>query len=103
MFSHESDILRRLRLLEALKAELVTNVGQLYQAIAKNSGQAIQEGLAAVILSCYVLARRLGIDYASLDEAVAEKIAQNIKREHEAEKLFGDFSEYQRYLRRRGG
>ncbi|MDD4599707.1 hypothetical protein SDC9_04211 [bioreactor metagenome] len=103
MFSNESDILRKLRLIEMLKAELVTNVGQLYQAIAKNGGQAIQEGLASIILSCYILARRLGIDFAALDEAVTAKIAQNIKREHEAEKLFGDFSEYQRYLRRRGG
>lgn len=103
MFSHESDILRKLRLIEALKAELVTNVGQLYQVIAQNGGQAISDGLAGVIVSCYILARRLGIDFASLDEAVSAKINQNIKREHEAERLFGDFSEYQRYLRRRGG
>lgn len=103
MFSHESDILRKLRLLEALKAELVINVGQLYQAIAKNSGQAITEGLAAIIVSCYILARRLGIDFADLDEAIVNKTNQNIKRDHEAEQLFGDFSEYQRYLRKRGG
>jgi NTP pyrophosphatase (non-canonical NTP hydrolase) len=103
LFSHESDILRKLRLLESLKAELVTNVGQLYQAIARNGGQSITEGLASVILSCYILARRLGIDFAALDETVSAKISQNIKREHEAEELFGDFSEYQRYLRKRGG
>lgn len=103
MFSHESDILRKLRLIETLKAELITNVGQLYQAIARNSEQAISEGLASVVTSCYILARRLGIDFSALDEAVASRVAHNIKREHEAEKLFGDFSEYQRYLRKRGG
>lgn len=103
MFSHESDILRKLRLIEFLKAELVTNVGQLYQAIARNGEQAISEGLASVVTSCYILARRLGIDFSAMDEAVAARVAHNIKREHEAEKLFGDFSEYQRYLRKRGG
>lgn len=103
LFSHESNILRKLRLIEALKAELVTNVGQLYQAIAQNGGQAINDALASVIVSCYVLARRLGIDFAALEAAISAKINQNIKRDHEAEKLFGDFSEYQRYLRRRGG
>ncbi len=103
MFSHESDILRKLRLIETLKAELVTTVGQLYQAVAKNSEQAIAEGLASVVLYSYVLARRLGIDFAALDEAIAARTAHNIKREHEAEKLFGDFSEYQRYIRKRGG
>ena len=34
MFSHESDILRKIRLIEWLKAELVTSVGQVFQAIA---------------------------------------------------------------------
>ncbi|MEN6414047.1 MAG: MazG-like family protein [Veillonellales bacterium] len=101
MFSHESDILRKLRLIEGLKAELVTNVGQLYQAMAQNSEGAIREGIAGIIVLCYVLARRLGIDFASLDEEVLTRAGQYIKREHEAEQWFGDFSEYQRHLRRK--
>lgn len=101
MFSHESDILRRLRLIEGLKAELVTNVGHFYQAMAQNSEQAIREGLAGIVVLCYVLARRLGIDFASMDEAVFNRSGHYIKREHEAEQWFGDFSEYQRHLRRK--
>lgn len=99
MFSHESDILRKLRLIEGLKAELVTNVGQLYQAMAQNSEQAIKEGIAGIVVLCYVLARRLGIDFGALDEAVLTRADRYIKREHEAEQWFGDFSEYRRHLR----
>ncbi len=102
MFSHESEILRKMRLIEWLKAELVTHVGALYQAMAKNSEQAIKEGLAAVVISCYVLGRRLGIDFAVMDEAVLARLQQNIKQEQDVETWFGDFSEYQRHLRRRG-
>ena len=102
MLSHESDILRKIRLIEWLKAELVTNVGQLYQAIARNSEQAIVDGLAAVVVSCYTLGKRLGVDFGALDEAISHKVSQAIKQEQEAEKWFGDYSELQRHLRRKG-
>jgi hypothetical protein len=73
----------------------------LYHAIAKNSEQAIVDALALIVISCYILGRRLGIDFTALDEAIANRVSQNIKNEHEVEKLFGDFSEYQRHLRQK--
>ena len=101
MFSNESDILRKMRLIEWLKAELITQVGLVYQAMAKNKERAISEGLAGIILACYILAKRLGINFDSLDQDVLKKVEQNIKSEHEVEKWFGDFSEYQKYLRQK--
>lgn len=101
MFSHESDILRKLRFIEALKAELVVQVGQFYHAMAESSELKIRDALAAIVISCYVLARRLGISFSGLDEAIGAKLTQNIEREVEVEKLYGDLSEYKRYLRRR--
>lgn len=102
MFSHESEILRKIRLIESLKADLVTNVGQLYHGIAKNSHQAIADGLASVVVSCYILGKRLGLDFSALDEAVSQKIIHCIKHEQEVEKWFGDYSELQRHCRRKG-
>jgi len=102
LFSNESEILRKMRLIEWLKAELITQVGQLYQAMAKNSELAISEGLAGIVVACYILARRLGIAFDSLDRGVLKKVEQNIKNEHEVEKWFGDFSEYQHHLRQKG-
>lgn len=101
MFSQESDILRRLRLIEQLKADLVLSVGELFKAIVKNSESALADGLATVVITCYVLGRRLGIDFAVLDEAIGNQLNQNIKKNHEAEKWFGDYSEYLRHLRRK--
>lgn len=101
MFSHESEILRKMRLIEWLKAELVAHVGQLYQAMARNSEQAIKAALANIVISCFVLGRRLGINFADLDEAIIVRLTQNIKNENDVEKWFGDFSEYQRHLRQK--
>ncbi|WP_371369938.1 hypothetical protein SRRS_54430 [Sporomusa rhizae] len=101
MFSQGSDILRKLRLIEGLKADLLAEVGKLYQAMAINKREAIGEALAQVIILAFVLGRRLGFDYAELDEIVNAKLGHNIKQEPEIERWFGDMSEYRRHLRQK--
>jgi len=99
LFSHETDILRKLRLIEGLKAELVLSVGKMFQAVALNSEKAIGEGLAAVVVVCYCLGKRLGIDFAALDTVIIKELADGSRNGHEAEKWFGDYSELRRYFR----
>lgn len=101
MVSQESDILRKLRLIEGLKADLLVEVGKLYQAMARNQQADIGEALAQVIISTHVLGRRLGIDYSEMDEIVNTRLGHNIKQEPEAERWFGDLSEYRRHLRQK--
>ena len=50
LFPNESEILRKMRFIEGLKAGLVTSVGQLCQAMAQNSEQAILKGLAVLVV-----------------------------------------------------
>ncbi len=95
----ESEILRKLHLLEWLKAELVVNVGGVFHAIAQNSEQAMCRVLAKTVINCYVLGRRLGIDFNRVDDAIIEEVSYNIKKENEVETWFGDYSELKRYLR----
>lgn len=101
MFSNETEILRKLRIIEWLKAEVVAEVGRLFHALAQNAEQGIAEALAGIVICCYVLGKRLGIEFDSLDAVVVNKLDQNIKKEHEVEKLFGDLSEYRRYLKQK--
>ncbi|WP_373325703.1 MazG-like family protein [Sporomusa paucivorans] len=101
MFSQESDILRKLRLIEGLKADLLTEVGKLYQAMARNKREAIGEALAQIIISAFVLGRRLGIDYPQMDELINTRLGTNINQEPEIERWFGDMSEYRRHLRQK--
>jgi hypothetical protein len=101
VFSQESDILRKLRLIEGLKADLLTEVGKLYQAMARNKREAIGEALAQIIISAFVLGRRLGIDYPQMDELINNRLGTNINQEPEIERWFGDMSEYRRHLRQK--
>lgn len=94
-------IVRKLQLLEKVKAQLILAVGQVFNAMALKSEIGVKEALAAVIINCYILARRLGIDFSQLDETVITITGNNIKNKSEIEKAFGDYSEYLRYLRQK--
>ena len=97
----QQSILYKLQLLERIKAELITHVGQFFTALAVHQEQRMKESLAAIILTCYILGRRLGIDFLQLDETVFMLTGNTIKQDTTAEKVFGDYSEYLRYLRQK--
>lgn len=99
MFSRESELVRTMRLVESLKGDLVCSVGDLYKSLATDGAAHGKEALAEVALRCYVLGRRLGIDFAALDEAVARRAETLCGDASELETRFGDFSNLARHLR----
>lgn len=102
MISHESEIVRKLRLIEWLKAELVGGVSRVFHAMTKSTEHPVADALASVIVNCYVLGKRIGIDFSHMDEAINARIEQNIKQEIEVEKWYGDMSELKRHIRQKG-
>jgi len=98
LFSQESDIVKTMRLIEGLKADLINNIGALYQAMAQNSEVAIKEALARLIIHSYVLGKRLGIGFADLDETIEHKLNDASKNNDALENRFGDFSKLKRFF-----
>lgn len=101
--SQEAEFLRRLKIVDWLKTELVTNTALLFQALWQEGGQAVTDALANIVITCYVLARRLGADFAVLDNAIQARLVVHIKHDHEVEKWFGDLSALQKHLRDKKG
>lgn len=99
MFSRESELVRTMRLVESLKGDLICSVGDLYKALAESGAARGKDALAAVVMLCYVLGRRLGIEFSALDEAVARKVEALSTDASELETRFGDYSNLTRYLR----
>lgn len=97
----EFDIARSARAIEWLEAELVQNAGALLHAMVKNNGDGTLDSLAAVVISAYLLAKRLGHGFTGLDERVRAKLRANLEQEHEFEQWFGDISEFLQHLRGR--
>lgn len=99
----ESAITRNVRLIEWLKADLVQSVGLLLKAMARGREEALTDALAGVVITVYVLARRLGFTFSRLDATIEAKLRQNIDHEHEVEKEYRDLSALLHHLKERRG
>ncbi|HZJ76513.1 MAG TPA: MazG-like family protein [Oscillospiraceae bacterium] len=96
------DVGRNVKIIEFLKCELLNSVSAVFEAIYKGSKegqQMIIEGLANIILVTYSLAKRLGVDYSSIDKKVQEKARLHILEEHHLEKWYGDLSNLYQHLK----
>ncbi|PKM80420.1 MAG: hypothetical protein CVU89_13735 [Firmicutes bacterium HGW-Firmicutes-14] len=97
VFNQGVDITRNIRVIEWLKTELVGTVAALFKAMMKNSEEAIEDALASMVVTVYVMARRLGISFARLDVRVESKIRNAVKEKHEVEDWYGDLTAFLKY------
>lgn len=98
---HELDIAKRMKVIEWLKTELLDQVSSLFRALLNGTEDKIKDGLSSLIVSIYVLGRRLGLNYRNLDQAVIEKLQQHQKQGHQIEEWYGDLSELEDYINKR--
>lgn len=96
--NREVDIARNIRLLEWLQAELVGAVASLLKATIRGSQEAILDALAGVIMTTYLLGRRLGLSYTRVDLRLEDKLRASLVEGHEVEQWYGDLSALLRYL-----
>lgn len=98
----DSDILRKLRFIEWLKAELASHLAAVLHAIARNSERAIGEALAGLIVTAYVLGRRLGLTFDILDQEISNWLASYRNKEHDLKEWSSDYADLERHLHKRG-
>jgi len=97
----EVDLARRAKVIEWLKTEVVDHVAHLLKGIWEGSQVKIVDGLASLISCGYILGRRLGISYRSLDEAIVDKMKKHRQDGHQLEDWYGDISALEEHLRKR--
>lgn len=94
------DIARNLRIVEILKSELLEDITVLYRHLAdpvmEDTREVAAESLSDMIVIAYLLGKRLGVDYATMDRHISKKIRLGLINENEIEKYFGDLSELSR-------
>ena len=92
------DVARSFKAIEWLKTELLGSVAELYRAMRKPDEDRVVDHLANIVMSAYVLGRRLGVDFAHLDGKLRQKIRANAEAPHDFEVWYGDFSSLDNYL-----
>lgn len=103
MSSNNSDlnIVKNVRIIEWLKAELLTGIGVLFKSMIKNNEEAILDALASIIIGCYFLGKRIGFSYAKIDAEIEKRLDSAEMQQHEIEEWYGDVSNFQQYVKER--
>lgn len=77
----ELDIMGNIRLIETYKTFLLTSVSDLHISMLKGSRanlDEIKDELSQIIILAYLLAKKLGIDYSSIDDKVIKKLKASL-------------------------
>jgi hypothetical protein len=94
----EMDVARKAKIIEWLKTEMIEEMAHLYRGLWEGKQARIMDGLASLIVSSYLLARRLGVSYRELDDTVIEKLKAHKEEQHQLEEWYGDLSSLERHL-----
>lgn len=71
------DVAKRAKVIEWLKTEVIDQVSRLFKALWEGSTARVGDSLASLIMSSYILGRRLGIPYRELDDLLLEKLRKH--------------------------
>ncbi|ATW26230.1 MazG-like family protein [Candidatus Formimonas warabiya] len=96
--TRDVDIAKNLKVIEWLKAELVSSVAALLRAMVKGSEGLILDCITGIIITTYVLGKRLGIPFSRIDLNVKARLQDSAMKEHEVEKWFGDITGLRHYV-----
>ncbi|WP_249323200.1 MazG-like family protein [Wansuia hejianensis] len=101
MRNRDIDIIKNMKTIEWLKAELLTNMAYLHKTLVNNEDNTkenLEDAISNVILQTYILGKRLGLEFEDIDSALKENIKLNLIEEHKIEKWYGDLSKLLDYL-----
>ncbi len=102
MFDNQLDITRNVKIIEWLKSELLADVANLFKSLVNGVQDEVSETfadtLANIILICYLLGKRLGINYRTIETKIDNKVKLGLVENHDVEKHYGDLSELVKHL-----
>lgn len=104
MNGQEIDIIKNMKTVEWLKAELLSNIAYLHRLFVNNediSKENLEDTISNIILESYVLGKRIGLNYTDIDLTLKENIKLNLIKEHKIERWYGDLSQLLEHIESR--
>ncbi|MBB3130518.1 hypothetical protein FHS19_005237 [Paenibacillus rhizosphaerae] len=95
------DVAKRAKVIEWLKTEVVDHVSRLFKALWEGSTTRVGDSLASLIMSSYILARRLGMSYKDMDNLLLDKLKKHKQEGHQLEDWYQDISALEEHMRKR--
>ena len=97
----DKSITKNLKVIEWLKTELLGNVSSLFKLMIKKQEEKILTVLANIVMSAYLLAKRLGYSFQQLNRRLEERLQDNIHAEHQIENWYGELSQLLEHFKKR--
>ncbi|MBA9085944.1 hypothetical protein FHR92_002416 [Fontibacillus solani] len=97
----ELDVAKRAKVIEWLKTEVVDHISRLFKALWEGSTTRVTDSLASLIVSSYILGRRLGVSYQELDDTILDKLKKHRQEGHQLEDWYQDISTLEEHMRKR--
>ena len=99
------NISTNLRAIDTIKSEILSEVAQLYRTLADydevGGYDSVSNEIATIIAMNYILARRLGLTFSSIDGKISELLTIGEENGHELEIEFADMSDLKKFLKNR--
>lgn len=99
------NISTNLKAIDMIKGEILSEIATLYKTLADydevGDYECVTNEIATVIAMDYILARRLGVGFETVDKKIAELLTIGEENGHELEIQFSDMSELKKYLKNR--
>jgi hypothetical protein len=95
------DIAQNLKIVEWLKAELIDSVADLFKSLLKTGSDATSDALATIIIVTYLLGRRVGISFQSIDNKLRDKLNISIRESTEFNEWNTDLTDLLNYLEKK--
>ena len=97
---NDLDVAKRAKVIEWLKTEVIDNVSRLFKALWEGTTK-VGDSLVSLMMSSYILGRRLGLTYRDLDDLLLEKLKKHKQEGHQLEDWYQDISALEEHLRKR--
>ncbi|SFX30761.1 MazG-like family protein [Thermoactinomyces sp. DSM 45891] len=94
-------IAKNIKVVDWLKTEILDQIASLFRGLHYANQQMIIDSLSSILVSVYVLARRMGIPYREVDQVVTQKLREHMKEGHQLEEWYGDLSAMEKYINKR--
>lgn len=96
------DITRNVKVIEWLKSQVLMDIAVLFKSLVSGVKEEVRDTIADsisnIIIVIYLLGKRLGITYNTIELKMEKKIRLGIIEQHDVEKYYGDLSELARHL-----
>lgn len=94
-------IAKSIKIVDWLKIEILDQISALFRGIHSANQHLMIDSLSGLVISVYVLARRMGFSFRELDQSVSQKLREHAREGHQLEEWYGDLSQLDDYLNKR--